>query len=122
MADLNELIIKEIYRFMAEQNIPFIGFKFNGEEHYKPDGELTKEQHDKLTEKLKKLSTTEERIRLLIKEIHGSPEKLDVKLNKSRGSTRRLIKSRLKMWRELLDLISPNLKESINTKIYDDGD
>jgi hypothetical protein len=116
MADLNELIINEIYRFMDKEKIPFIGFKFNGDEHYKIDGNLTHQQYDILTDKLKKLSTTEERLRLIIKEIHGSPEKLDKKRGVSKGSTRALMKRRLNMWREFLEMISPDLKESTNTK------
>jgi hypothetical protein len=115
-ADLNQIILNEILNFMKKENIPMIGFRFNGEDHYKPDGELTPEQHRKLTTKLKRLSTTEERLKILIKDLHGSPEKLDKKRGVSKGSTRRLIKSRLKMWRELLEMIYPDLKESITTK------
>lgn len=113
-ADLNELIINEIYKFMDKENIPFIGFRFNGDEHYKADGNLSKEHKKILTEKLKKLATTEEKINLSIKHIYGSFEKLDKLKGVSRGTHRAKFKRRLKAWREMLDII--NVKESINSK------
>ena len=112
--DLNEIITDELYSFMEKEKIPFVDLRYNGGNTYKIDVNLKENQRIKIEDKAKRLSKTEERINLLMKYHHGSFEKFDKKMNKSKGWSRALFKRRLKAFREVLDFIEA--KESISSK------
>jgi hypothetical protein len=108
--DIIELTQKEILLFMIDKNIPLRDLRFNGEDHYKADGEIDPEHEKMLKQKLIELATFEKRIEMLVKHHYGSYEKMDKELKKSghRAKFKRWIKHSKEMAAILKS--KPNIK------------
>jgi len=114
---LVDLTFNEIYDFMKDEKIPLdnINFEFNGNGRFKANIELSEEQKNRFEQKLKELSRPEKRIDLLVKNKHGSYEKMDKFYNMKKGCFRAKYKRQFKSFNELLKLIDGKI--SINSNI-----
>ena len=104
---LVDLTFDEIVKYMEKEKIPLtnVEFNFNGADSYKIDMQLSEDQKERFKAKLKELSNPKKRIDLLVKNEHGSYEKMDKFYNKSKGCYRALYKRRYNALNSIMHLV-----------------